>query len=573
MENRAAFTSFWQRNCPDAPLPELEFFDSSEGLQNRFEHCKHNLKEALCTMEKEGLILRFLSNVINSNDYDDFKGEVCGILRRVFLDSVTSDFSDTEISTHELQQTDREPTDQNSNRTVTEDEPFLIRGKSFAFSIESSKQQQDRTLIIDAQGTSESGMSSYGGSELEAVDEQQLHLPGVQFPNSIAQPSADRDVELLNNQNDKVFLSGQNLPCDEGTSERLANEDSAVWNISNQKLLITSRDSCRMDQTEVKAAGLNTEGTVKDNGNSPLNTVHGPFKSATLPSTDRTCKHKWQSERRPYSCGSCQFHDINIPYETKSNERRGKRGGIEPSDIKRRHSRETKRNNDMSRHDTDSSIQVKEDEDRYSNSSEDRPTLAEEETFLVELSEGKDDLEQETIVVDDLISYLEGIEFASSEEEDSAASEGSGQMSYGFYEKNGALIRKKQLQSALSTASGVSADSCLSPYALDLAMSEIHSAESSDQDELSSETPSPLRGNSESIPKITEGDEPIKPKPPAKPPRRRSKKGMVRAHTVGTPVEVKTKSRGYSEEDEVFSKEEEGYEGKTLFTTNLKNWI
>lgn len=562
MENKVAFTSFWQRNCPDKPLPQLDFFDTVEGLQDRVDLCKQNLKEALRILEQEGLIFRFLSKVINSNDYDDFNGEVCGILRRVFSDTLgfSSDSSDIEISTQELESAHYKSKDQNSNRDpVTEDEPFLIRGNSFAFTIDSQEEKPNRTLLSGVHDIkSESGRFAHGGSEVEAVDEQQFHLPGDQFPTSTTQPSAGRVVELLNNQNDKVCLSDPNLPYDEGRGI-LSNEDGAVRNTSNQKVLITERDSWRMDKAKVTTTGVNTNFANQEYENSSVNTVSGTSKSASLPvNTERSCK--WQSEApRPYSCGNYQIPDTTIPYETKTNERRTVEG-LEPYDIdlKTREAVETKSEVAMSRHDTDSSIQSKEHEDdRLSNSSEDRATLAsEEETFLVELSESKEELDQETVVVDDLISYLEGIELEnSSDGEDSAASEGSGQISYGFRSKNGAVIRKKQLQSALSTASAISTDSCLSPYALDVAMSEIHSAESSDQDETSS-----IGDNT--VPKVIEGDVPTKPKPPAKPPRRRSKKGMVRAHTVGTPIEVKTKSRGYSEEDEVFSKEEEeGYKG------------
>lgn len=549
MENRAAFTSFWERNCPDSTLPDLDFFESAEELQDRVDLCKQNLKEALRILEHEGLIFRFLSRIVNSNDYDDFKGEVCGVLRRVFSDTLgfSSDGSDIETSTQELEPTHCQELNPNPE---TEDEPFLVRGSSFAFTIDPKQEQQKRTLLTGV-NASESGHFAHGGSEDRAVDEQQLHLAGVEFPSSTTQPSAGRDVELLNNQNDKVFLSGPNLPYD--IEEKLSsNEDGAVNNTSNQTDLITARDSCQMDSTKVKNAGLNTKGDNKDHENITANSLRGSLKSASLPlNTERSCK--WQSEQatRPYSCGNYQIPDTSTPFETKTNETHTKQV-LESCDInlKAGESIDSQTEDIMSRH--DSSMQAKQDDDdRHSNSSEERPTLAEEETFLVELSESKEDLDQETIVVDDLISYLEGIELEnSSEEEDFAVTEGSGRISYGFPRKNGGMSRKKQLQSALSTASAISTDSCLSPYALDVAMSEIHSGESSDQDETSSlgEGSAPNQGDS-----LT--------KPPAKPPRRRSKKGMVRAHTVGTPIEVKTKSRGYSEEDEVFSKEEEGYEG------------
>ena len=590
MDNKDAFTVFWTKNCHKEPLPDLDFFNSVEGLQERIDLCKQNLKGALCTLEQEGLLLRFLSKLSDTNEYDDFRGDVCGVLRHVFSDSLgfIGDVDDLpyDSSLNELNSGNGAEKGLESD-PLTEDN-FPIRGESFSFTIDSKIKEPRSTL--DEGRESESGPSlggSYSGVHESADDnDSNVHLPGITetITHSSTKTSANRDAELLSNQNNREFSRGESHPSHD--LEILSNEYGEDGDESNEEVLMAKHDSGKMDSTERKSFPSQESGLKEEIISEAANTVFSPFKSGIGPEpNERKCK--WNVEReskndgmqlsetdevQTKSFGSHSVEDGNEPQNNitvKCNEPREMKGAVGVESRKIMNSKVCE---------VDSSVEIKKrDKERNVNLSdlEDRPTLAEEETFFVDLSEEKEALElpdvedQETGIVNELISYLEGIEIENSSEEegeDSAASEGSGQMLLGFQENPSAIFRKKQLQSVLSTTSGLSTDSCLSPWTLDRAMAEIHSADSSDQDDAPADSgePSPVEANpaSVSIPNVTEGGVPEATLSPVRPPRRRSKRGMVRSHTVGIPKEIKTAVRAYSEEDDVFRKEEEGYDGK-----------
>lgn len=596
MENKAAFQSFWREKCSEEPLPELlEVFDSQESLQQRVDLCKQNLNEALNIFKKEGLILRFLSKVLDSSDYDDFKGEVCGTLRLVFSDSLgfVTEVNDlqSESSNELCSSADGAAERSLENESVTE-EPFLIRGDSFAFTIDTKiKEKFDKTsegLKEDSESGPEPGGS---GSHLQAsADLNESHF------HSSRETSVGANTELLSNQNDKVFLSRESLPnVDnhyEGRSEILSNEDGEFGDESNQQLLIAARDSGQlfesMDGKSSDSQASKLKEDVQGIGSVPLNAVCGPFKAGIL----RKCKWNVDNpsgEDRWGLRGSYNLHkdnEMTNPSETKPFESHKTEDGNKSQNIgmKVTEPQESKSEGDsvdiknMSSDQervNDNSIEIKEKNEDINldiSDHEDRPTLAEEETFFdsteeKEAFDSPDVIDQQgTGIVDDLISYLEGIEMenSSEEEEDSTWGSSSSNLPLGYQGKPNGIFRKKQLQSVLSTTSALSGDSCLSPWALDMAMAEIHSADSSDQEDTPAESsePSPI----DTVPKVlgdTSGnDTNISGMPPVRPPRKHSKKGMVRAHTVGTPKEIRANTRGYSEEDEVFrNEEEEGYDG------------
>lgn len=596
MENKAAFQSFWRKNCPEEPFPELrELFESQDSLHQRVDLCKQNLSEALKIFKKEGLILRFLSKVLDSSDYDDFKGEVCGSLRLVFSDSMgfVTEVNDlqNESSNELCSSADGADGKRLEDEPVT-DEPFLIRGDSFAFTIDTKiKEKSDKTsegLQNESESGPEPGGSVIGHLQATAdLNESHSH--------SSTETSVGTNTELFNNQNDKEFLSRESLPnvdiyYDEGRSEMLSNEDGEFGNESNKQLLKATRDSNSMDGKSSDSEASKLKEDVQDIGSVPLNAVCGPFKAGIL-SKERKCTwnaEKSLGEHRWGSRGSYNLHqdtEIAKPTETKLFESHKTEDGNKPKNIgiKDTEARESKTEGDsldvknMSTdhervNDNSNEIKAKnEDSNLDISDHEDRPTLAEEETFFdsteeKEALDSPDVVDQGTGIVDDLISYLEGIEMENSSEEEGDSSWGSSNsnLPFGYQGKPNGIFRKKQLQSVMSTTSALSGDSCLSPWALDMAIAEIHSADSSDQEETPAESsePSPIDTHPKVLGDNSANDTNVSGIPPIKPPRKRSKKGMVRAHTVGTPKEIRPSIRGYSEEDEVFRKEEEeGYDG------------
>ena len=169
-------------------------------------------------------------------------------------------------------------------------------------------------------------------------------------------------------------------------------------------------------------------------------------------------------------------------------------------------------------------------------------------------------------VVDELISYLETIEVVSSDEGESPpASELDDFMLFGgLIRPRKPLRSRRQLDSVLSAGnvSLMSADSCVSPWAIDVAASEMQSADSSEQEDnacCDSSEARPSEGTSPSLPSVESSKQPTgsSTPPPVRPPRR--SKTERRSRTLDSPKTLGTMN---TDDDEVFGKDDKGYEGK-----------
>lgn len=171
-------------------------------------------------------------------------------------------------------------------------------------------------------------------------------------------------------------------------------------------------------------------------------------------------------------------------------------------------------------------------------------------------------------VVDELISYLETIEVVSSDElegESPPASELDDFMLFGgLIRPRKPLRSRRQLDSVLSAGnvSLMSADSCVSPWAIDVAASEMQSADSSEQEDnacCDSSEARPSEGTSPSLPSVESSKQPTgsSTPPPVRPPRR--SKTERRSRTLDSPKTLGTMN---TDDDEVFGKDDKGYEGK-----------
>ena len=171
-------------------------------------------------------------------------------------------------------------------------------------------------------------------------------------------------------------------------------------------------------------------------------------------------------------------------------------------------------------------------------------------------------------VVDELISYLETIEVVSSDElegESPPASELDDFMLFGGVIRPRKPLRsRRQLDSVLSAGnvSLMSADSCVSPWAIDVAASEMQSADSSEQEDnacCDSSEARPSEGTSPSLPSVESSKQPTgsSTPPPVRPPRR--SKTERRSRTLDSPKTLGTMN---TDDDEVFGKDDKGYEGK-----------
>lgn len=603
-DKREAFLTAWRNFFPTAKLPDTDFLQfcgcgsdsSNEHVLERFNLCKERLDNAINDIKREGFILKWLTEVLDVTDSRKSDSE---------LDKVVNFFFPSTLSQPSTNLHERNMDDSSIVVIQIGDEESEFNNFTEICLLKS----EDSDLLSVCKLNEESKPIS---KETEAgfpLDECELNVDGSEkvklefgFNNKQGNSGA-ASGKLFSEENnefgeekssllDDINIAEGNKLSANNNTEKGSENDVRLTRTNDERIPTGSSEEEEIEEMEHESHELNSPEGEKPAGirNRTFATVFSPLAKginkarlkgkrhlarSSGPKHKRSDSHESttsgddvdlfnHSESKTFSkldsevlldSDNAEVHvksSSDICAANQESKATDSESCVAPScrmdrDLVDFARQGTSENNDVEKKDMNSQ------DDRCKEG-----TIEESPDVIIE-------------VVDELISYLEGIEVVSSDEqelESPPASELDEFMLFGGVIRPRRPLRsRRQLDSVLSAGnvSLMSADSCVSPWAIDVAASEMmQSADSSEQEDNAScdySEARPSEGTSPSLPSEESSKRPVgdSTPPPVRPPRR--SKTERRSRTIDSP---KILGPMNADDDEVFGKDDKGYEGNYL---------
>lgn len=599
MGQREAFLTAWRSFFPTAKLPDTDFLQfcgcsgdsSKEHVLERFNLCKERLDNAINEIKREGFILKWLTDVLNVTDSRESDSE---------LDKVVNVFFPSTLN---------QPSSDSHEQDIAMDPSIVIiqvgeEGSEFHNFTEVSLPKSEDGNLLNACNLNEESKAI--SKEIETgfpLNEPELNFDGsekkLEFGFNNKQGTSGAESGKLFSEGNNEFgeekssllddinvAEGNKLSANNNT-EKGSENDVRLTRTNDERIPTGSSEEEEIEEMEDESHEINSPEGDKPAGprNRTFATVFSPLAKGINKARLKGKRHLARSSGPKHkrsdsheSTTSGDDADILNHSESKTFGKLDSEVLLDNAEVP------VKSSNDICTASQDSkaadgegclapSCRIDRDlvdftrqgtsennavEKKDMNSQEDRcgeETIEESPDVIIE-------------VVDELISYLEGIEVVSSDElegESPHVSEGDDFMLFGGVIRPRKPLRsRRQLDSVLSAGnvSLMSADSCVSPWAIDVAASEMQSADSSEQEDnayCDSSEARPSEGASPSLPTVESSKQPAGDgtPPPVRPPRR--SKTERRSRTTDSP---KTLGPMNTDDDEVFGKDDKGYEGK-----------
>lgn len=599
MDQREAFLTAWRSFFPTAKLPDTDFLQfcgcsgdsSKEHVLERFNLCKERLDNAINEIKREGFILKWLTDVLNVTDSRESDSE---------LDKVVNVFFPSTLN---------QPSSDSHEQDIAMDPSIVIiqvgeEGSEFHNFTEVSLPKSEDGNLLNACNLNEESKAI--SKEIETgfpLNEPELNFDGSEkklefgFNNKQGTSGAE-SVKLFSEGNnefgeekssllDDINVAEGNKLSANNNTEKGSENDVRLTRTNDERIPTGSSEEEEIEEMEDESHEINSPEGDKPAGprNRTFATVFSPLAKGINKARLKGKRHLARSSGPKHkrsdsheSTTSGDDADILNHSESKTFGKLDSEVLLDNAEVP------VKSSNDICTASQDSkaadgegclapSCRIDRDLVDFTRQGTSENNAVEKK----DMNSQEDRCEEETIeespdviieVVDELISYLEGIEVVSSDElegESPHVSEGDDFMLFGGVIRPRKPLRsRRQLDSVLSAGnvSLMSADSCVSPWAIDVAASEMQSADSSEQEDnayCDSSEARPSEGASPSLPTVESskqlaGDGTP---PPVRPPRR--SKTERRSRTTDSP---KTLGPMNTDDDEVFGKDDKGYEGK-----------
>lgn len=597
MEKRETFLASWRKEYGSQEPPESSFLESDDEklFLERLKCCKQRIQESVSVLRREGFLLKWLSDTLNVDIWTDEENAL------LFTEVMQVLFDHSSIKTDELHSVEK------SIETL----PFpAVLDKELEvpkelFNNKNSKELDSSNSTVNRSETrsgekesSECGVETSGSQTAGNVRLNENNPAGA---------AVEIQFELFNKTNIESWNKG-------GSRVHIEKRDTNVSVTSDKGLASTSReeeiedrDACfeslesssesSIASVEDMAKNFGAPLTAEANKESPasledlcearsftdqpFSAICAPFAAGIIQKEGKRSKHKWhvpyishkhdrgkhersqthdgvfdvargksqnaKKEGELNDCATQGFnkylndgsgtHNIVLTTSAKNSIEEGKdRVAVvnEPVNITLRIDSASPTN------DLENNTRVFSSETHTSEDTVDTPEECEEST-----PDTPDAIE----VIGDLMSYLDTVEVISSDEDTS-------QDIITLTGLRAASRTRTKLSSAISSMSVQSGDSCMSPWAIDVASAEL--GDSTDGEDTPAADSLPPGKSEESLSSLADAicaefdNEPL----PIRPPRR-NKSDRRSLRTVA--FEAKKSHIG---DDEVFKPVDDGYEGK-----------
>lgn len=599
MDQREAFLTAWRSFFPTAKLPDTDFLQfcgcsgdsSKEHVLERFNLCKERLDNAINEIKREGFILKWLTDVLNVTDSRESDSE---------LDKVVNVFFPSTLN---------QPSSDSHEQDMAMDSSVVViqvgeEGSEFHNFTEVSLPKSEDGNLLNACNLNEESKAI--SKEIETgfpLNEPELNLDGSEkklefgFNNKQGTSGAESGKLFSEGNNefgeekssllDDINIAEGNKLSANNNTEKGSENDVRLTRTNDERIPTGSSEEEEIEEMEDESHEINSPEGDKPAGprNRTFATVFSPLAKGINKARLKGKRHLARSSGPKHkrsdsheSTTSGDDADILNHSESKTFGKLDSEVLLDNAEVP------VKSSNDICTASQDSkaadgegclapSCRIDRDLVDFTRQGTSENNAVEKK----DMNSQEDRCEEETIeespdviieVVDELISYLEGIEVVSSDElegESPHVSEGDDFMLFGGVIRPRKPLRsRRQLDSVLSAGnvSLMSADSCVSPWAIDVAASEMQSADSSEQEDnayCDSSEARPGEGASPSLPTVESSKQPAGDgtPPPVRPPRR--SKTERRSRTTDSP---KTLGPMNTDDDEVFGKDDKGYEGK-----------
>lgn len=605
MDQKEAFLAAWRKFSPQGKPPDTEFLQycgcdgnssSNEQVMERIHSCNERLEHAINVIKSEGFVLKWLTEVLNVKDVNESESELDKVLNFFF----PSTYFDALFRLHG-KSADTAPT------VATED------GTSFGY--QSSKEMPDgeNNILMDCcdlnegrnktiSKVAEAGFSDEPENTLDGSHDgtsefgfnNTLGMTGVNSGKLFSRENNQFDKEKSSLHDDNNTTEGNKLLANNNPEER--DEHDVSQTFSNEERNPTGSESEEDESMEDVTHESDSREEEKPVGlkNRTLATVFSPLARGInkakskgkwhLPRSSSGSKHRRSDSRDSATSG--EGDDLNFANHTESKtlEDLDTEVLLDTGEVQIKLNDICVTNQENMAADGGVCSDVNPPIDGYrdvvdftrqgisENNEKKSQDIESEESRCEETNDDPHDVIIE--VVDELISYLEGIEVVSSDEFEGEGEsphedepEGNDFIFGGVIRPRKPLRSRKQLDSVMSigNVSVMSADSCVSPWSIDVAAYEMQSADSSaEEDNASGESrpsPEPSPGLPTVAPVKTLGGQSTP--PPVRPPRRSKTERLSR--TFESPKKLGAVN---ADDDEVFGIK--GYEGrKTIFMSRL----
>lgn len=605
-DKRDAFLTAWRSFFPTAKLPDTDFLQfcgcgsdsSNEHVLGRFNLCKERLDNAINEIKREGFILKWLTEVLNVTGSKKSDSE---------LDKVVNLFFPSTLNQPSTNWHGQEDLDVDSSIVVIQ---VGGEGSEFHnFQEVCLPKYEDGNLLNVCDLNEESKQINKETETRFPLDESELNVDGnvdgsekvnLEFGfNNKQGNSGSASGKLFSEENnefgeekssllDDINVAEGNKLSANNNTEKGSENDVRLTRTNDERIPTGSSEEEEIEEMEDESHELNSPEGEKAAGirNRTFATVFSPLAKGINKARLKGKRHLARSPGPKHkrsdsheSTTSGDDVDLLSNSESKTFEKLDSEVLLD-NDNAEVH---VKSSNDICAANQESKAADSEGclapSCRIDRDLVDFTRQGTTENNAVEkkdMNSQEDRCEEETIeespdviieVVDELISYLEGIEVVSSDElegESPPASESDDFMLFGGVIRPRKPLRsRRQLDSVLSAGnvSLMSADSCVSPWAIDVAASEMQSADSSEQEDNASCDSSearPSEGTPPSLPSVESSKQPMgdSTPPPVRPPRR--SKTERRSRTLDSPKTLGT----VNDDDEVFGKDDRGYEGR-----------
>ena len=595
MDQTEAFLSTWRTFSPQDKPPDTEFLQCcdyvgerspNEQLLERMNLCYERLEHAINVIKSEGFVLKWLTEVLNVKDLNESDSELHRVVK-LFYPSTSFDalLSAMDTAPKSVATEDGTSSEYPSSKNVPNGENSNLLD---AFDVNEGR---NKTISkIDEAGFADEPEHTFDGSEddkLEFGFNNIKEMTGVNSSKLFSRENNEFDEQESLLYDDDNTAEGNKLLANNKSEERDEHDESQTIANEGRNLTCSESEDEEVMEDHTHEVNFPEKDTPAGLKNQTLATVFSPLakginkaKSKGKWRSSSGSKHQRSDSRDSATSGELEGDDVNLSHHTESKTHEGHDSEvlldagevrIQLNDICLTNQGNMAADGGGICLDVNSPIDECRDVDSTRQgipvNNEEKKDVETEESRCEETMDDSPDVFLE--VVDDLISYLEGTDVVSSDEFEAEGEsphdepeEGQDFMLFGGVIRPRKAHRfRKQLDSVMSlgNVSVMSADSCVSPWAIDVAACEMQSADSSaEEDNVSSEAsetkPSPLVSPGLPSEETTKKLDPQSTPPPVRPPRRSKTERLSR--TLESPKKLKGISVG---DDEVFGK---GYEGR-----------
>lgn len=591
MDQREAFLTAWRNFHPKAKLPDTDFlqfcdcggdFASDEHVLERLNLCNERLETAISVIKSEGFILKWLREVLNVNISNESDSELDKVLNVLFpskLDRPAPNADSQDIASTSVAIEGEEKSDFRNFK-----ESSSLKGENNNLLSTCDLNEEYEAISKDAEAIFPLGDEpelALDGSDEELAFNNIQGTSGVDCGKLFSRENNEFDGEKSSSHDDINIAEGNKLSANNNTEK--GSENDVGLTRTNDERIPTGSSEEEDEEMGDESRGLNYPEREKPAGhrNRALANVFSPLaKGINKAKSKGKCyltrssgpKHKRHDSHDSTTSGD----EVDLPGHTESKTFENLDSEIlsDSTGIHVKSDDICTANQDNMADDGESClapinrgshVDFTRQGSSENNAVDKKDLISEEDRCKKDAIEESPNVIIE--VVDELISYLEGIEVVSSDElegESPRASEGDDFMLFGGVIRPRKPLRsRRQLDSVLSAGnvSLMSADSCVSPWAIDVAASEMQSADSSEQEDNAACDSGVVRPSEGASPRLPEKELSKQPTPegtppPIRPPRR--SKTERRSRTVGSPKKLGPVS---ADDDEVFGKDDKGYEG------------